>query len=66
VEMLRKLNVGTDPLNATAAAMEADKLSPEDAALWFFANYPERWRSWVPSDVATRLETALKAAGVNL
>lgn len=66
VEFLKKMNVGTDPLNKTAAYMEQEDAEAEDAALWFFENYTERWRSWLPEDVAAKVEKALNDAGVTL
>jgi glycine betaine/proline transport system substrate-binding protein len=66
VEFLKKMNVGTDPLNKTSAYMEENDAEAEDAALWFFQNYQERWRSWLPEDVTAKVEQALADAGVTL
>ena len=66
VEFVEKMNVGTDPLNETAAYMETEDATAEEAALWYFENYQDRWRSWVPADIEERLETALIEAGVDL
>lgn len=66
VEMFKKMMVGTDAVNKTAAYMEANKVKADKAAIWFFENYQDRWRSWVPADVAAKLEQALKAAGAKL
>jgi len=66
VEMLEKMNVGTDPLQKTAAYMEADETDADEAALWFFANYEDRWRSWVTPEAAEKIEAALIEAGVEL
>ncbi len=60
VEFLKKMNVGTDPLNETAAYMEAEDVEAEDAARWYFENFPERWKSWVSEDVTAKVEAALK------
>lgn len=59
VAFLEKMNVGTEPLNKTALVMEKGKLTPKEAARWFFENYPERWQSWVPVDVAKKVEKAM-------
>jgi len=65
VEFLKKMVVGTDPLNKTAAYMEGNEAEAEEAALWFFQNYPDRWRSWIAEDdVLARVEAALTEAGV--
>lgn len=66
VDFLRKMNVGTDPLNATAAYMESNDVEADEAALWYFREYQDRWREWLPEDVETRVEEALRAAGVPL
>ena len=66
VEFLKKMNVGTDPLNKTAAYMEQNDAEPEEAALWFFQTFPDRWRSWLPEDVTAKVEKALADAGVTL
>lgn len=64
VEFLKKMNVGTDPLNKTAAYMEQNDAEPEEAALWYFETFPERWHSWLPEDIAAKVEQALADAGV--
>ncbi|HYG59000.1 MAG TPA: glycine betaine ABC transporter substrate-binding protein, partial [Symbiobacteriaceae bacterium] len=66
VEFLTKMNVGTDPLNRTAAYMQDKNATADEAAIWFFENYQDRWRSWIPSDVQKKVEDALKAAGAKL
>jgi glycine betaine/proline transport system substrate-binding protein len=66
VEFLENMFVGTDPLNATAAYMELEDASPEEAALWYFANYEEDWRQWLPDDVEASVEAALIEEGVEL
>lgn len=66
VEFLTKMQVGTDPINKTAAYMEANKVEADKAAIYFFENYQDRWRTWLPADVLTKVEAALKAAGAKL
>jgi glycine betaine/proline transport system substrate-binding protein len=63
IAFLEKMSVGTDPLNKTAAYMQASNVQAEKAAIWFFEQYPDRWHSWVPADVAARVEQAVKEAG---
>jgi glycine betaine/proline transport system substrate-binding protein len=66
VTFLEKMNVGTDALNQTAAYMEAEGVEADAAAIWYFENFQDVWRSWIPADVATKLEKALIAAGAKL
>lgn len=60
---LEKMNVGTEPLNKTAAYMEIEKASADEAAIWFLKEYRDKWHTWVPEDVAEKVEQALAAAG---
>ncbi len=64
VEFLKRMNVGTDPLNKTAAYMEAENAEADEAALWFFKHYPERWKSWLSREALPKVEKALADAGV--
>lgn len=66
VEFFGKMTVGTDALNKTAAYMESNKVKADQAAIWFFENFQDKWRKWVPADVAAKLEKALKDAGAKL
>jgi glycine betaine/proline transport system substrate-binding protein len=66
VEFLQAMTVGTDPLNKTSAYMSENETSAEEAALWFFANYQDVWRDWVPDDVEAKVDAALTAEGVEL
>ncbi|MEX2355597.1 MAG: glycine betaine ABC transporter substrate-binding protein [Thermaerobacterales bacterium] len=66
VEFLERMNVGTDALNQTAGFMETEDADAERAALWFFENFQDIWRDWVPGDIEERLNRALEAAGVDL
>ena len=59
VEFLSKMNVGTDELNKTAAYMESNGVSAEEAALWYLTTYPDKWKSWVTEDAATKIEAAM-------
>ena len=62
VEFLEKMNVGTDPLNKTAAYMSTNDVEADEAALWFLENYSDRWHQWVPADVAEKVDAALAEA----
>ena len=62
VEFLEKMNVGTDPLNKTAAYMTTEEVEADEAALWFLENYTDRWHGWVPAEVAEKVDAALSEA----
>ena len=64
VDFLKKMNVGTSPLNKTAAYMEQEGAEAEEAALWFFQNYPDRWKGWLSEDALPKVEKALADAGI--
>jgi glycine betaine/proline transport system substrate-binding protein len=66
VAFLEKYSLKTDDLNKISAYMEQEKIQADKAALWFFEQYPDVWRGWLPDDVATKVEQALKDAGVKL
>lgn len=66
VAFLENMNVGTDRLNEITAAMRQEDMSPDEGALWFFENYEDRWRAWLPDDVAQRVADALIQDGVSL
>lgn len=60
VEFLKAMDVGTDALNKTAGYMTSEEVDASDAAAWFFENYEDKWRSWVPEDVAEKVAAALQ------
>ncbi len=66
VEFFEAMFIGTDALNRTAAYMSAEEASADEAALWYFANYQEDWRGWLPDDVEAKVEAALIEAGAEL
>ena len=61
VEMLTKMNVGTSELNKTAAYMESEETSAEEAAIYYLNEFPEKWQSWVTDDAKANIEAALAA-----
>lgn len=65
VELLERMEVGTDPLNEASAVIEEEDASAEEAALWFFENH-DHWRDWIDGDVLERVEEALSDAGVEV
>ncbi len=65
-EFLENMFIGTDPINQTMAyKMDADA-SPQEAAFWYFENFEDDWREWLPDDVAQRVTDALIENGVDL
>ena len=66
VAFLEKMMIPTATLNQIANYMEENEAEADEAALWFFANYPALWRAWLPDDVAERVEEALTESGVSL
>jgi len=64
VEMLRKMNVGLEPLNRTAAwAVENDIQGHWDkAAGYYLKTYEERWTQWMPADNVEKVKEALATA----
>ncbi len=64
VEFLKNMNIGTATLNDVAAYMEQENVEADEAALFFFKTYAERWRSWLPDDIAAKVEQALADEGV--
>lgn len=66
VAFLEAMEIGTDPVNEISAYMTQNDTEAEEAALYFFEKYQDRWRAWLPDDVEQRVEDALIAAGAQL
>ncbi len=66
VEFLDEMHVGDEPLNETMAIMETENLEDMEAAFYYFENYQEKWRSWLPDEIEERVEAALIEAGADL
>ena len=66
VEMVRKMNVGLEPLNQTLAwAVEngvADSGGWERAAVHYLRTFEDLWRSWVTPEAYDRIKAALEEA----
>ena len=63
VDMLRRMNVGLEPINQTLAWANDNEV--EDwgrAAVYYLRTYNDRWKAWVTPEAAERIETALAAA----
>lgn len=61
VAFLDKMFIGTDNLNKISAYMTENEAEVEEAALWYFQNYEDQWRSWLPEDVAEKVAAAVAA-----
>jgi glycine betaine/proline transport system substrate-binding protein len=68
LELLRNMDgFGTELMNELTAYMELEGAEPHETALWFFGEYPDVWRDWVPDDDAVeRIEDALRDQGVDV
>lgn len=66
VAFLEKMMIPTEDLNKISNYMEANGVEADRAAIWFFENYQDVWRSWLPDDVAQKVEQALVDAGASL
>lgn len=66
VEFLDNYFLTTQQVNELSAHMELEKKSADETAIWFFENYQDVWRGWLPADVTAKVEAALKEAGANL
>lgn len=64
VAFLEKMMIPTSTLNRIANYMEENEAEADQAALWFFANYPDLWRGWLPDEVAQKVDQALAGVGV--
>ncbi|PKB81517.1 MAG: hypothetical protein BZY88_06245 [SAR202 cluster bacterium Io17-Chloro-G9] len=64
VEMLRKMNVGLEPINKTAAwAVEAEINDDwEKAAVYYLQTFEDRWSTWMPDDNFEKVKDALEDA----
>jgi len=62
VEMLKKMNVGLQPINVTAAyTVENFEAQWDKAAIHYLRNYEDRWTTWMPDQQAKKVKEALAA-----
>ena len=59
VEFLEKYETTLAQNNGALAFMEQEEATVEEAAAWFLTNYKDVWKSWLPGDVAGKVEAAL-------
>ena len=61
VEMLRKMNVGLEPINETLAwASESGVEDWEEAASYYLHTYEDRWEAWVTPKAYEEIKEALE------
>jgi len=60
VEFLKKVTVGTDALNKTSAVMSAEEITADEAALWYFENYEDTWKTWLDEEAFEKVKAALE------
>jgi glycine betaine/proline transport system substrate-binding protein len=61
-EFFDNMFIGTANLNKISAFMEENETTADEAAIWYFENYQDQWREWVPEDVAEKVQAAVDAA----
>ena len=59
VELLKNITVGTDALNKTSAYMTAEEATADEAALWYFENNEDTWKTWLDNEVYDKVKAAL-------
>ncbi len=64
VEMLKKMDVGLDPINKTLAWAKENDVKPasEEIAIQYLKSYEDRWISWMPAENAQKVKEALAQA----
>ena len=58
-EYLAKRQFPADVMDAMLKTMYDQQWGGGDTAIHFLSNHPEVWSSWVPSDVASKIKSAL-------
>ncbi|HHV15793.1 MAG TPA: ABC transporter substrate-binding protein [Gelria sp.] len=59
VEFLKKYSTSLEHNNDFLAYMNETSGKADEAAIYFLKKYPDVWKSWIPEDVATKVEKAL-------
>ena len=60
VSFISKVKLSPELLNRTISSMSEHKQSPEAMAREFLKQQPAIWKSWVPADVAAKVQQAVK------
>jgi glycine betaine/proline transport system substrate-binding protein len=61
VTILKKYSTTVDDNNEFLAKMDENGWSTQETAIWFLNNKEAIWTTWVSSDVASKVKSALKA-----
>lgn len=56
---LENYETSSEITNKALAFMQETDADTEEAAMWFFEEYEDLWKGWVPADVAEKVSTAL-------
>lgn len=56
---LENYETSSEITNKALAFMQDTDADTQEAAMWFFEEYEELWKSWIPSDIAEKVSTAL-------
>jgi glycine betaine/proline transport system substrate-binding protein len=59
MKYLGKRSMSNADMNKILAWMDKEQADPEDAMYYFFENYPQLWKSWLPAPVAKKVAAAL-------
>jgi glycine betaine/proline transport system substrate-binding protein len=59
VSMLGKVKFPMDFLNSTILEMTSKKIDGSAMATTFLRTHPEMWKTWVPADVAAKVQAKL-------
>ena len=59
-EMLKKMNVGLEPINKTAAWSNENEVKDySKAAVYYLQTFEDRWKTWVPDKIYKKIKDAL-------
>ena len=59
MELVSKYQTSLEENNDFLAYMQENNGDAQEAAIYFLKKYPERWKSWIPEEVAQKVEQAL-------
>ena len=61
VEFLRKMSIGTDPLNRVLAWVKENDIQDwTKAAVYYLRNYEDQWKTWVTPEAYQKVKQALE------
>lgn len=58
-EFFKKVNMPAEVIEGALTHLEENGLEPEDVAEWFLKEHADVWKTWVPEDVAARVQADL-------